>query len=406
MTSINTAASSTRSNGMRMKIVIAHNAYRFAGGEDAVVEAEASMLRDHGHEVVLYQRHNDELESMSKAAAAAAAIWSHRSSSEMADLCSRFHPDVIHVHNTFPLISPSVLWMAAKKRIPVIQTLHNFRLLCPQAMFLRDGKVCEDCLGKLPWRGVTRKCYRGSTLQSAVAASVLATHRVLGTYRDCISCFIALSAFARDKLIAGGLPAERFRIKPNFVRSDRMPDWSRRMGGLFVGRLSAEKGLDVLADAIRMSNGADIYIVGTGPLEDFARKVFGAAYLGHQPRERVLELLHGARYLVAPSTCYETFGLTLIEAFASGTPVIASRHGAYAELVHDGVNGLLFSPGDPRDLADKIAWAERHPERMLDMGRAAYQEYETRYTPQRNHEILMNIYEDAVHAAREERHAA
>lgn len=389
-----------------MKILIAHNAYRLAGGEDAVVEAEATLLREHGHQVVLYRRHNNELQSMSSANAAASAIWSYRSSAEMADLCTRFAPEIIHVHNTFPLMSPSILWTAAKKRIPVIQTLHNFRLLCPQAMFLRDGKVCEDCLGKLPWRGVTRKCYRQSALQSAVAATVLVTHRALRTYHGRISRFVALSTFARDKLISGGLPAERFRIKPNFVRSDRMPCWSQRSGGLFVGRLSAEKGLDVLANAIHMSGSTDISVVGSGPLENFAQNAFGNRYLGPQPREHVLDLLHKVRYLVAPSTCYETFGLALIEAFACGTPVIASRHGAFAELVNDGVNGLLFSPGDARDLADKIAWAESHPDKLLEMGRVARRDYEAKYTPKRNYDVLMDIYEDAIGSIGEERHAA
>jgi glycosyltransferase involved in cell wall biosynthesis len=398
-----------------MRILIAHNAYRLAGGEDAVVDAESTLLRDRGHDVVLYRRHNDELQSMSPAGAAAAAIWSHRSSSDMAALCARLRPDVIHVHNTFPLMSPSILWAAAKRRIPVVQTLHNFRLLCPQAMFLRDGKVCEDCLGKLPWRGVTRKCYRESALQSAVAAGVLTTHRALGTYRDHVTLFVALSAFCRDKFIAGGLPADRIRIKPNFVAADPMSaeanekaanERVERRGGLFVGRLSSEKGLDVLAGAEAINGDASVRVVGTGPLEEFARNAFGERFLGPQPPERVFELLCSARYLVAPSTCYESFGLALIEAFACGTPVIASRHGAFAELVEDGVNGLLFSPGDARDLAEKIAWAKSYPERMLEMGRAARRDYEARYTPQRNYEMLLSIYADAVKAVGEERHAA
>jgi glycosyltransferase involved in cell wall biosynthesis len=393
-----------------MKILIAHNAYRHSGGEDAVVAAEADLLRGRGHEVVLYRRHNDELQSMSPAGAAAAAIWSHRSSVDMTVLCARFRPDVIHVHNTFPLMSPSVLWAAARSGIPVIQTLHNFRLLCPQAMFLRDGKICEDCLGKLPWRGVVRKCYRDSTVQSAVAAGVLATHRTLGTYRDRITTFIALSAFCRDKFIAGGLPAGRIRIKPNFVTADAIltaPDEAiERRGGLFVGRLSPEKGLDVLADAIRIVGNASVRVAGEGPLADFARNAFGEGCLGQQPRPRVLELLRGARYLIAPSTCYETFGLSLIEAFACGTPVIASGHGSFGELVRDGVNGLLFTPGDARDLAAKIAWAERHPDRMQDMGRAARRDYEAYFTPEHNYATLVSIYEDAIVTAREERHAA
>ncbi|HYD78482.1 MAG TPA: glycosyltransferase family 4 protein [Paucimonas sp.] len=389
-----------------MRILVAHNAYRYSGGEDAVVEAEVALLRANGHEVETYRRHNDELQTMAPAAAAAAAVWSRRSANDMETLCARFRPDVIHLHNTFPLISPSVLWAAARRRIAVVQSLHNFRLLCPQATFLRDGRICEDCLGKTPWRGVARKCYRGSGLQSAVAAGMLVTHRALGTYRQRIACYIALSAFCRDKFIAGGLPPERIRIKPNFVVAGRTPDWSARAGGLFVGRLSAEKGLDVLAQAVAMLDENPIRLAGSGPLEARARAAFHGNFLGQLPRAGVFELLHGASYLVAPSTCYETFGLALIEAFSCGTPVIASGHGAFADIVTDGVNGLLFKPGDAHALAAKIAWAERHPAAMLAMGRAARRDYEAKYTPQRNHALLMSIYEDAIKAAREERRAA
>lgn len=182
-----------------MKILIAHNAYQHSGGEDAVVDAEIALLRGYGHDVEVYQRHNDELETMPRANAVISAIWSRQSAHEMEHLCEIFQPDLIHAHNTFPLISPSFSWMAARRNIPVVQTLHNFRLLCSQAMFLREGKVCEDCLGKLPWRAVTRKCYRESTIQSAVVASMLATHRAIRTYRERVTRYIALNEFCRTK---------------------------------------------------------------------------------------------------------------------------------------------------------------------------------------------------------------
>ncbi|HEX2530762.1 MAG TPA: glycosyltransferase family 4 protein [Burkholderiaceae bacterium] len=388
-----------------MKILITHNAYRLAGGEDAVVAAEVALLREHGHEVALYHRHNDELDNMPRTQAALSAIWSRAASADIQRMCAASRPDVVHVHNTFPLMSPSVLWAAHQSNIPVVQTLHNFRLLCPQAMFLRDGRVCEDCLGKLPWRAVTRKCYRGSALQSAVAVGMLATHRALGTYHRRVTRFIALSAFCRDKFIEGGLPAGRFRIKPNFVASEKLPAWSGRTGGIFVGRLSPEKGLDVLMQAVRHIDNTSIRVVGSGPLEQAVRRVFRGDYLGAQPRERVFDLLHEAQFLVAPSISYETFGLALVEAFACGTPVIASRHGAFAELVEDGRTGLLFTPGNARELAEKIGWAQVHPEAMLEMGRAARREYEVKYTPQRNYQMLIEIYEDAIRSENEGRHA-
>jgi glycosyltransferase involved in cell wall biosynthesis len=389
-----------------MKILIAHNAYQLSGGEDAVVAAELALLRSHGHEVATYQRHNDELNAMSRPAAAISAFWSQQSADDITRLCETFRPDVIHAHNTFPLISPSILWSAARLRIPIVQTLHNFRLLCPQATFQREGKVCEDCLGKVPWRGVAHKCYRSSTVQSAVAAGMLTTHRMLGTYRDRVTTFIALSAFCRDKFVAGGLPEQRFRIKPNFVTSDEVPAWDERGGGLYVGRLSAEKGIDVLIGAARRMPSHALRVLGGGPLEADVKAAFGDAHLGFRPHAEVQAMLGRARYLVAPSTCYETFGLALVEAFACGTPVIASGHGAFAEIVQDGVTGLLFKPGDAADLAAKIAWAESHPQEMLRMGVAARLDYEAKYTPQRNYELLIEIYEDAIRTVHAERQAA
>jgi len=389
-----------------MKILVAHNAYQQSGGEDAVVDAEVTLLRGYGHDVEVYRRHNDELNTMPKARAALSAIWSHQSARELGDVCEIFQPDLIHAHNTFPLISPSFSWMAARRNIPVVQTLHNFRLLCPQAMFLRNGRVCEDCLGNLPWRAITRKCYRDSVLQSAVAVGMIAAHRSIGTYRNRITRYIALNAFCRDKFIQGGLPADRFRIKPNFVASRHIPTWKNRAGGLFAGRLAPEKGLDVLIGAIGKSNSTPIRVVGSGPLEDMVRQAFKGNYLGAKTHAQVLELMQTARFLVTPSLCYETFGLTVVEAFSCGTPVIASRHGAFADLIEDGVTGLLFTPGDASDLSKKIAWSESHPEAMLKMGQAARIEYETKYTPQRNYKMLIEIYEDAVGTAHREHKVA
>jgi glycosyltransferase involved in cell wall biosynthesis len=379
-----------------MKILIAHTDYQYRGGEDIVVDAEIALLREYGHEVQVYRRSNHELQNMSRLAAAGSTFWSSRSAHEVSDLCAGFRPDVIHVHNTFPLISPSLYWLAARKRIPLIQTLHNFRLLCPQAMLLRDGKVCEDCIGKLPWRAVTRKCYRDSALQSAVTAGMLVAHRAAGSYRDRVTNYIALNAFCRDKFIAGGLPAERIRIKQNFTVGGETPSWEKRAGGVFIGRLSPEKGLAVLIDALSLLNGVSIKIVGKGPLQETVERAFRHDYLGYQSRGRIAQLLREARYLVAPSTGIETFGLVAIEAFMCGTPVIASRQGGLGELVRDGLTGLLVDPTDAADLAAKIAWAESHPAEMLRMGRAARAEYEAQYTPQRNYRILINIYEDSI----------
>ncbi|HJV86995.1 MAG TPA: glycosyltransferase family 4 protein [Noviherbaspirillum sp.] len=389
-----------------MKILVAHNAYQHRGGEDVVVEAEIALLRRFGHEVEVFALHNDALNGMSRPAAAVAAIWSQQSAAQIHDLCDRFRPDVIHVHNTFPLISPSLYWAASKHDVPVVQTLHNFRLLCPQAIFLRDGKICEDCVGRLPWRAVTRKCYRGSAVQSAVITTMLATHRAIGTYRERVTRYIALNRFARDKYIEGGLPAERFRIKPNFVQAAQSPSWETRSGGLYVGRLSQEKGIGVLNAAMRSAREVTVEVIGGGPMEAPVREVFGERYLGVRTLDEIMARMGKARFLVLPSICYENSPRTIVEAFACGLPVIASRLGALADMVHDGVTGLLFNPADPADLARKMDWAAAHPEQMARMGCAARADYDAQYTPERNYEMLMDIYEDAISARYRESRAA
>lgn len=379
-----------------MNILFAHNAYQQFGGEDAVVASEIALLRAHGHTVALHQRHNDELHALSPATAAMGTVWSQRSVRDIDALCSAFQPDLIHVHNTFPLISPAIYWTAARHRIPVIQTLHNFRLLCPQGTFLRNGVVCEDCLGKSPWRAVVRKCYRASLPQSAVLSTMLTAHRLAGTYRNKVTRYIALSTYSRDRFVAAGLRAERMRIKPNFVDALLAPGWEARREGLYVGRLSDEKGVGTLLDAVRLHGATGISVIGTGPLEAQVADQFGAACLGFQSRDAILGRMRTASFLLVPSLCLEQLPTTILEAFACGLPVIASRLGALVNIVTENVTGLLFNPGDAADLAAKIAWASSHEEDMQRMGRAARTEYETKYTPAINYRLLVEIYEDAI----------
>jgi glycosyltransferase involved in cell wall biosynthesis len=224
-----------------MRVLLIHNQYQQAGGEDAVVRAESALLRAHGHEVQLYGRSNDELRQVPVLKAGMSAIWSRSAASDIDRICTSFDPDVVHVHNTFLVISPAVYWVAARRNVPVVQTLHNFRLLCPQGTFLKHGAVCQACVNRLPWRAIPGKCYRDSALQSSLLTGLLATHSWLGTYRHKVTRFIALSAFSRSRFIDGGLPAEKLRIKPNFVDCSGTPGWDDRRGGLYVGRLSPEK---------------------------------------------------------------------------------------------------------------------------------------------------------------------
>jgi glycosyltransferase involved in cell wall biosynthesis len=376
---------------MLCRVLVVHNAYQHRGGEDTVVEAEIALLRSRGHVVESYFRSNDDVAGMPSLALARHTLWSPRTPHDLAELIRRFQPDVIHVHNTFPLISPSLYWAAARAGVPVVQTLHNFRLMCLNALFLREGKVCEDCMGHLPWRGVARACYRGSQAASAALAGMLTLHRGLGTYRHKVARYIALNEFCRGKFIEGGLPAERVVVKPNFVDFDA-PGSASRAGLLFVGRLSSEKGVATLAEAMALRPEAGLRVAGDGPDAGLLDGLAGVTRLGSLPGDAVRQEMSRAVALVVPSIWYETFGLVVIEAFACGTPVIVSRIGALAELVRDGETGLLFEPGNARDLADKLAWALAHPEQMALMGRNARAQYEAEFSAEVNYRRLMEIY--------------
>lgn len=380
---------------MVCRVLFVHNAYQHRGGEDTVVEAEISLLRAHGHAVEFYSRSNDDLGSMSSLALARHTLWSPRTPHDLTKLIRRFQPNVIHVHNTFPLISPSLYWAAARAGVPVVQTLHNFRLMCLNALFLREGKVCEDCMGQVPWRGVARACYRGSRAASAALAGMLTLHRGLGTYRHKVARYIALNEFCRGKFIEGGLPAERVVVKPNFV-DFAAPQPAPRAGLLFVGRLSAEKGVATLAEAMARLPDAQLRVAGEGPEAGLLDDVAGVTKLGSLPGEAVRQEMSRAAVLVVSSIWYENFPRTIVEAFACGLPVIASRIGALAGIVRDGETGLLFEPGNAQDLADKMAWALQHPQQTAQMGRNARVLYEAEFTAERNYQQLIAIYHDAI----------
>lgn len=383
--------------GAPLRVLIAHNAYQLRGGEDSVVEAETTLLRQHGHEVEAWIRHNDDVKHMSKLSVARQTLWSADTTATLRARIEAFQPDVIHVHNTLPLISPSVFWAANRAGVPVVQTLHNFRLLCPQATFLRDGQVCEDCLGRVvPWPAIQHRCYRESAAQTGAVAAMVTLHKGLGTWRRKVTRYIALNEFCKGKFIAGGLPPDRIEIKPNFVDHLEQPDWSERTGGLYVGRLSIEKGVMTLIDAMKALPDHGLQIIGSGPLESALSPVAGDAWLGARPFTEVMQKMARAAFLVLPSTCYEGFPRTLVEAYACGVPVIGSRHGSLQELVLEGRTGLLFEPGNAAELAERIRWAQTHPEAMLEMGRQARAQYEARYTPRRNAAQLEDIYRRAI----------
>ena len=381
-----------------MKILLCHNHYQQRGGEDLSFASEADLLQARGHDVIRHTVHNDVLEQTSRLRAAAGTLWNRQSYRSVRSLLRREKPDVMHCTNTFPLLSPSVYYAAKEQDVPVVQSLRNYRLLCPGAYLLRGGRVCEDCLTKrFAWPGVWHGCYRGSRAASATVAAMSTVHHLMGTWRNAVDLFFTPTEFARQKFIQAGFPAGKIGVKPNFIDPD--PGRGRGQGGyaLFVGRLSEEKGIETMLEAWRdVADALPLKIVGDGPLKplvDQAAQENQAVHsLGSQSHDEVLTLLGDAACLVMPSIWYETFGRTIVEAYAKGTPVLATRLGCMAELVEDDVTGLLFEPGNAQDLAEAVGnFVSRTAQRqaMSDAARAAYLQ---RYTAQPNYEMLMALY--------------
>lgn len=390
-----------------MRVLQVHESYQQPGGEDRVVAAEAALLRARGHEVAAHTVHNDEVDVLGRLALAGKTVWNRSAYRAVRRAVREHRTEVMHVHNTLPLLSPAVYHAAWAEGVSVVQTLHNYRLLCPAATLYRDGGVCEDCVGKpLAWPAVVHGCYRGSRAASGAVATMVATHRLLGTWSRRIDVFIALTEFARSRFVHGGLDEARLAVKPNFV--DVPAPEARRPGGyaLFVGRLAPEKGLAVLLDAWRrIGERLPLRIVGDGPLaseaERATRELPGVRWLGARSREEVLDAMRDAELLVFPSTWYEGFPVTLAEAFASGLPVLASELGSLAELVENGRTGLTFPPGDAEALADRVVWTLDHPRAVDAMRHAARETYERRYSPDANYRQLVAIYRRAQASRKE-----
>lgn len=389
-----------------MRVLAVHNYYQQPGGEDQVFAAETRLLEAHGIEVIRYTTHNDRVASLNPLELSRKTIWNEESYRELEKLIREQRPDIMHAHNTFPLISPAAYRAARDGGIPVVQTLHNFRLLCANGLLFRDGGVCEDCIGRtIPWPAVVHRCYRSDLAASAVVATMLVYHRARGTWQHDVDLFIAPTEFARGKLIEGGLPPAKIVVKPNFVewQADAPPlhEEAERNYILFVGRLSAEKGIRTLLTAWNSSAELlPLRIVGDGPLRD---EVLRAAatnpqiqWLGYQPAPQVKQLLRGARALVFPSECYEMFGLVVIEAYSTGLPVIGSRSGALESIIRDGETGLLFAVANPASLGEKVLWASKNRDSMASMGKNALAVYREQYTGAVNYEVLRAVYARAL----------
>ncbi|MBI4729857.1 MAG: glycosyltransferase family 4 protein [Acidobacteria bacterium] len=390
---------------MALTVLLVHDYYRSASpsGENRCFEDERDLLARAGHHVVTYTRANDEIVARSFAERlrlGVETVWSRRTLRDLRALLRRRLPDVAHFQNTFPLISPSAYAACREAGVPVVQSVHNFRVVCPNAQLFRDGGPCEDCVGRpVAWLGVARRCYRGGLAPSGTVAAMLAVHRARSTWTRDVDLFIAPSAFAAAKLVEGGLPAERVAVKPNFVHPDPGP--GRHGGGfaLFVGRLGEEKGVRALLAACERLRGTlPMVVAGDGPLAPLVARAAERGvvrWTGALGREEVARLMGEATLAVVQSISYETFGRVVVEAFARATPVVATRIGALAELVDDGRTGLVVDPGDPDDLARALTWAARNPAELRRMGAEARRDFETKYTADRNLAMLLDLYRRA-----------
>ncbi|MGI5136238.1 MULTISPECIES: glycosyltransferase [unclassified Streptomyces] len=392
-----------------MHILVVHNRYASAqpSGENRVVDQEVELLRAAGHRVEMFERRSDDIAAMSLLAKVAVPLrvpWNPAVRTELAARLRTERPDVVHVHNVFPLLSPAVLAACADAGVPAVATLHNYTQVCPPGTLQRDGRPCTECVGSAaPLPAVRHGCYRGSRLATVPLAVSLSVNR--RRWWSGVERFFCISAAQRDVLVRAGMPAERLAVKHNFVPD---PGTCRVGGGehlLYLGRLAEAKGVRLLMaawDEIAASGGVGVPLViaGTGPLEAevtaWAAGRDDVRYAGLLDTAECRKVIARSVAVVAPSTWLEAFGLVVVEAMAAGVPAVAAGHGAFVELVEDGVTGLLHRPGEPASLASCIRRITADPDRNREMGRAARLRYEQGFSPAVGLERLVEEYRTAI----------
>jgi glycosyltransferase involved in cell wall biosynthesis len=392
-----------------MRILLVHNRYRSAApsGENRVVDQEGEALAALGHEVIRFERNSDEIESWSKAQKAllpARVIWSRETHHDLKATLHERRPDVVHVHNTFPLLSAAVLYACRDALVPVVATIHNYKLACANGEFFRRGTVCHDCTHGLSARAVLHGCYRGS--HTATASVVLAASVHRQAWRSLVSAYVFISASQRDLLRGFGLAPDRVFIRHNLIPRHSTQRLARTPTVIYAGRLDEAKGMRLLMagwDCYRRKSaelGLRLVIAGGGPLErevaSWASARPSVEMVGQVGSGQCAELISRARAVLLPSAWEETFGLVAVEAMAVGVPAIAAAHGSFVDLITPGVDGVLFRPGDPAALALALADVEAHPERYETYGDQARKTYEQRFDPQHNLEQLLEIYRFAI----------
>lgn len=392
-----------------MRILLVHNRYRSTApsGENRVVDQEGEALAALGHEVVRFERNSDDISRWSmlqKASLPARAIWSRECRRDLAAVLDDRRPDVVHVHNTFPLLSAAVLYACRDAGVPLVATIHNYKLSCANGEFFRQGSVCHDCAGRLPIPAIRHGCYRGSPAATVPVAVAATLHRQ--AWRSLVSAYIFVSAAQRDLLQVLGLPPDRVFVRHNLIPHRKVQPLPPTSAVVYAGRLDEAKGTRLLMagwDSYlenRAEPGLRLVIAGGGPLAGevaaWASARASVEMVGQVSSERCAELISRARAVLLPSTWQETFGLVAVEAMASGVAPIAAGHGSFTELITPGVDGVLFRPGDPTALALAVADADMHPEQYQAYGEQARKTYEDRFDPHDNIERLLEIYHFAI----------
>lgn len=389
-----------------MKVLLGHDYYRSSApsGEDAVFRNEKALLEKKGLDLVMFEKFNDDIDESSlnkRIHLALDGAWSRNIYVELSDLIKKTRPDVAHFHNTFPIISPSAYAACQDNNVPVVQTLHNYRFICPGALLMREGVPCEECVGASLLPALRHRCYRGSISATGAQVWTIASNRWRGTYQKMVNRYIALTQFAAGRLIAGGLPRERVEVKPNFLPDVPPPGDGKGGYAVYVGRLSEEKGVHTLLSAWKNVPKLPLKILGDGPLrktlENDAKK-FGldVEFLGFRTRGEILDVVSKAIFQIVPSEWYEGFPMVILEAYACGTPVVASRIGSLDEIIVEGETGVKFEAGNDMDLSNKINGLIHDLERLGLMRKNARALFDRNYAAEENFSHLMGIYQRAI----------
>ena len=389
-----------------MKILLGHNYYRSSApsGEDVVFRNERMLLEKKGVEIIAFERFNDDIDDATlfkRIRLALRGAWSRQTYNDVSHIIRKTRPDVAHFHNTFPLITASAYAACQDYQVPVVQTLHNFRFICPNALLIRDGKPCEDCVGTNLVPALKYRCYRGSIAASGAQVWAISRNRWCGTYKTLVNRYIALTHFAASKLVAGGLPKDRMSVKSNFLPV--VPEANNKVENyaVYVGRLTEEKGVRTLLEAWKKIRELPLKIVGDGALrselEDLVKQhSLTVEFLGYRSNEEAINIVSKAKCQIIPSECYEGFPMVVLEAYACGTPVIASRIGSLDEIVIENKVGVKFEPGNASDLAEKVNYLKSDEVKLTNYMHNARKILEENYTAENNYLELMGIYEEAI----------